>query len=263
LVGTAEKYGGGCNGKNPWTFAGATALTAATRPGEASPRRRKRALGLLARITAGGLALLALALAAGALLPVPSTLMLWRFATGESVTRIWVPLDRISPELVRAVIAAEDQNFCSHSGIDWGALREVLNDEDGPTRGGSTISMQTVKNVYLWHGRSYVRKGLELPLALAADLAWSKHRMMEVYLNVAEFGEGLFGVEAASRRYFGKPAAALTRREAAALAAALPNPRLRNPALASPRARTNGLRIHSRIAALGERAQCALRASGP
>lgn len=201
---------------------------------------------------------LAALLAAGAFAPVPSTLMLWRMVKGESVARTWVPLGSISPELVRAVIASEDQNYCKHHGIDFGALREVLSDEDGPSRGGSTIAMQTVKNVYLWHGRSYVRKALELPLALAADLAWSKRRMMEVYLNVAEFGEGLFGAEEASQRYFGKPANGLTRREAVALVASLPNPRLRNPSTHSQRARTNSFRILNRMAGLGTRADCVL-----
>jgi monofunctional biosynthetic peptidoglycan transglycosylase len=220
--------------------------------------RRKGRGGIALKLGLGLTALLALLLAAGLVLPVPSTLMLWRMARGESVTRTWVPLGAISPELVRAVIAAEDQNYCSHHGIDLGALREVLADEDGPARGGSTIAMQTVKNVYLWHGRSYVRKALELPLALAADMAWSKRRMMEVYLNVAEFGEGLFGAEQAAQRYFGKPASTLSRREAAALAASLPNPLLRNPTTASRRARTNSFRIHNRMAGLGSRADCVL-----
>jgi monofunctional biosynthetic peptidoglycan transglycosylase len=206
------------------------------------------------------LAALALLLAAGAALPAPSTLMLWRWMTGSEVTRSWTPIERISPELVRAVIASEDQNFCRHRGIDLGALREAIEDEDGAGRGGSTISMQTVKNVYLWHGRSYVRKAIELPLALAADAVWSKRRMMELYLNVAEFGEGLFGAEAAARRYFGKEAAALNRREAAALAASLPNPALRNPAAGSRRAGANSFRILSRMGGLGDRADCVLKA---
>jgi len=199
-----------------------------------------------------------LALGAGAIIPMPSTLMLWRIATGEPVTRHWVRLDQVSPELRLAVIAAEDQRFCQHHGVDFGALREVLADEDGPSRGGSTIAMQTVKNVYLWHGRSYVRKALELPLALGADLIWSKRRVMEVYLNVAEFGEGLFGAEAAARHYFGRPAAQLSRAQAAALAASLPSPRLRNPDAPSSRARTNSFRIQQRMRNLGARADCVL-----
>jgi monofunctional biosynthetic peptidoglycan transglycosylase len=216
---------------------------------------------LLLWLVAGGTGLITLLLLAAAVLPMPSTLMLWRLASGQPVTRVWVPLERMSPELVRAVIASEDQRYCSHRGIDWGALREVLSDEDGPQRGGSTIAMQTVKNLYLWHGRSYIRKGMELPLALLADLAWSKRRMMELYLNVAEFGEGLFGVEAAAQRYFNRSAAGLSRREAALLAASLPNPRLRNPATPSQRARTNSFRIQQRMAGLGDRAACVLGAS--
>lgn len=159
--------------------------------------------------------------------PMPSTLMLARWATGETVQRDWVSYDRISPHLARAVIASEDQLFCSHWGVDFEVLRELISDPEGPDRGGSTISMQTVKNVYLWHGRSYVRKALEIPLALAADLAWGKRRMMEMYLNIAEWGDGVFGAEAASQHYFKKPAAALTASEAARLAAALPNPEQR------------------------------------
>jgi monofunctional glycosyltransferase len=224
-------------------------------------RRRGHVAGLarlVFRLGIGASLVLALLLAGGAMLPVPSTLMLARIASGQSVTRAWVRLDQISPDLVRAVIAAEDMRYCSHGGVDWGALREVLENEDGPQRGGSTIAMQTVKNVFLWHGRSYLRKALELPLALLVDLVWRKRRVMEVYLNVAEFGEGLFGAEAAARRYFGKSAAQLTRREAAALAAALPNPRLRNPGQPSSRARTNSFRIQSRMLALGDLADCAL-----
>ncbi len=224
----------------------------------ASARRARRWTWLLLKISVMALVMATLLLGAAIILPMPSTLMLWRFVTGESVSRTWVRLDQISPELVRAVIASEDQNYCSHRGIDLGALREVLSDEDGPQRGGSTIAMQTVKNVYLWHGRSYVRKALELPLALAADLFWSKPRTMEIYLNVVELGEGLFGAEAAAQRYFGKSAASLNRREAAALAAALPNPLLRNPANPSSRARTNSFRIQQRMGGLGDRADCAL-----
>lgn len=229
--------------------------------GVARPRRGM--LGALAAALARiamGLAALALAgLVMGLFAPLPSTLMLWRHATGQTVDRVWTGLDSMSPELLRAVIAAEDQRFCAHRGVDWGALGEVLADEGGPRRGASTITMQTVKNLYLWHGRSALRKGLELPLALAADLVWSKRRTLELYLNVAEFGEGLFGAEAASRRYFGKGAAALSRREAAQLAAALPNPGLRNPGAPSRRARTNALAIQQRSSALGDLADCVLR----
>jgi monofunctional biosynthetic peptidoglycan transglycosylase len=177
--------------------------------------------------------------------PPVSTLMLARWATLRPVERIAVPLEGIAPSLAMAVIASEDARFCAHHGIDWGALREVIEgaEDDGPSRGASTIPMQTAKNLFLWHGRSYVRKALELPIALYIDLIWSKRRMMEVYLNVAEWGDGVFGAEAAARRHFGKSARALTRGEAALLATALPNPRLRNPSrpTAGHRARANRL----------------------
>lgn len=163
--------------------------------------------------------------------PPVSTLMIGRWLALESVDRQWVPLDAIAPDLVRAVIAAEDARFCRHGGVDWVALNDVLDDagDDGPARGASTITMQTVKNVFLWPGRSYIRKGLELPLAMIVDVIWGKPRTMEIYLNVAEWGEGIFGAEAAARRYFGKAARQLTRREAALLASALPNPIRRDP----------------------------------
>ena len=141
-----------------------------------------------------------------------------------------MPLEQISHHLVASVIASEDAGFCRHRGVDWGALREQLTAEDGPARGASTLAMQTAKNLFLWPGASYVRKGLEIPLALTLDAAWGKRRMLEVYLNIAEWGPGIFGAEAAARRYFGKSAARLNAREAALLATALPNPWLRNPA---------------------------------
>jgi monofunctional biosynthetic peptidoglycan transglycosylase len=161
--------------------------------------------------------------------PVPSTLMLARWLGGQPVERQWVSFDAISPNLVQAVVASEDQRFCEHWGVDFDVLSDLISDTDGPDRGGSTISMQTVKNVYLWHGRSYIRKAIEIPLALVADSLWGKRRTMEIYLNIAEWGEGIFGAEAAARRYFGKSARALSPVEASRLAAALPNPIERAP----------------------------------
>jgi len=146
----------------------------------------------------------------------------------------WMPIESISPELVKAVTAAEDAGICQHSGVEWNVLREVvqeaLDDEGEPARGGSTIPMQTAKNLFLWPSRSYIRKGLELPLATWIDLAWPKRRVVEVYLNVAEWGPGVYGAEAAAQLHFKKPAAKLTRREASLLAASLPNPLKRNAA---------------------------------
>jgi len=171
--------------------------------------------------------------------PPVSTLMLGRWLTLQPVERDYVGLDEISPHLPLAVLTSEDSRFCEHHGVDWDALRQVVveADEDGPSRGASTIPMQTAKNLFLWPSRSYVRKGLEIPVALYLDLIWSKRRMMEVYLNIAEWGDGVFGAEAAARKYFRKSARNLTRQEAALLARALPNPLVRNPARPSGRHR--------------------------
>jgi monofunctional biosynthetic peptidoglycan transglycosylase len=156
-----------------------------------------------------------------------STLMLWRRATAKRVDRVWIPLAAISPALPRAVIAAEDGRFCLHRGVDFGELRAAIEDADdiSEMRGGSTIAQQTAKNLFLWQGRSYVRKILEFPLALWIDLVLGKRRLMEIYLNIAEWGpNGEFGAEAGARYAFGKSARDLTPREAALMAAILPNP---------------------------------------
>lgn len=160
-----------------------------------------------------------------------STLMIGRWITGKSVERTYVPLARLSPHLAAAVIASEDARFCLHHGVDWDALNGVIKKagKRGPSRGASTIPMQTAKNLFLWPGRSVVRKGLEIPLALAIDVAWPKRRLLEVYLNIAEWGDGIFGAEAAARFYFKKSTHDLTLQEAALLATALPNPHLRDP----------------------------------
>lgn len=207
---------------------------------------------LLRTLVLGLLAALALALLAGRFLPVPSTLMIGRALIGKPVTREWVALKDISPNLPRAVIASEDQRFCEHWGVDFVELGAVLSDPDGPSRGASTLTMQVAKNVFLWPGRSVVRKGLELPLALLLDLVWGKAGVMEIYLNVAEWGDGLFGAEAAARAYFGKPASRLTPAEAARLAAALPNPLLRDPGESNASSR----RILLRMGQAGELTGC-------
>jgi monofunctional biosynthetic peptidoglycan transglycosylase len=162
-----------------------------------------------------------------------SALMLWRRATGERVERIWVPLGAISPALPRAVMAAEDAKFCIHHGIDLGELRAAFEDADdfSEMRGGSTIAQQSAKNLFLWPGRSVVRKALEFPLALWLDLVLGKRRLMEIYLNIAEWGpNGEFGAEAGARHAFGRPARDVSAREAALLASILPNPHTRSAA---------------------------------
>ena len=164
--------------------------------------------------------------------PPVSTLMLGRWVTGRQAERSYVPLAAVAPVLPAAVISSEDARFCQHRGVDWQALSDVMEDaEDGaPSRGASTVAMQVAKNLFLWPSRSYIRKAMEIPLALYLDFIWPKRRMIEVYLNIAEWGEGTFGAEAAARRYFNKSARDLSRREASLLAASLPNPLRRDPA---------------------------------
>ena len=138
----------------------------------------------------------------------------------------WVPLDAVAPAMARSLVAAEDANFCQHWGFDMNAIRSAL--EDGTGRGASTISQQVVKNVYLWHGRSWARKALEAMITPLVEAFWPKRRIIEVYLNVAEFDEGVFGIEAAARHYFGVGPEALTDVQAARLAAILPDPKGRS-----------------------------------
>jgi monofunctional glycosyltransferase len=148
-----------------------------------------------------------------------------------SITKDWVKLSDISPNLVLAVIASEDNNFETHYGLDFKAIEKAkkLNARGRKIRGASTISQQTAKNTFLWPARNYVRKGLELYFTGLIELVWGKKRIMEVYLNVIEMGDGIYGAEAASQKYFHKPAKNLTRAEAAAIAAVLPNPRRWRP----------------------------------
>lgn len=166
-----------------------------------------------------------------------STVMLWRRMTGERVERYYVALSRLSPALPLAVIIAEDGRFCSHHGVDFREIRDAIADADDleDLRGGSTITQQVAKNLFLWGGRSFVRKALEFPLALWIDLVLSKRRVLEIYLNIAEWGpNGEFGVEAGSRRAFGKSARDLTGYQAALLAAVLPSPAKRDARAPGP-----------------------------
>lgn len=161
--------------------------------------------------------------------PVPGTpLMLIRLAEGEGLARDWVALERVSPHLLRAVIASEDARFCGHHGFDLDAIEDAIEDyaEGGRLRGASTISQQTAKNLFLWPGGGMPRKGVEAWLTVLVEALWPKRRILETYLNVAEWGPGLYGAEAAARAHFRKPASALSVHEAALLAAVLPNPRL-------------------------------------
>src|SRR3974390_1382394 len=174
-----------------------------------------------------------------------STLMIWRRISGEPVQRTYVPMARISNTLKLAVLIAEDGRFCEHHGIDFAEIRDAIQDADNieDMRGGSTITQQVAKNLFLWPQRSYIRKALEIPLSLWIDLVLSKRRILEIYLNIAEWGpNGEFGVEAGARHAFGRSARDLTRYQSALLAAVLPNPVERNARQPGP-----GLR---RLAAL-------------
>ena len=192
--------------------------------------------------------------------PPITTVMIAKRIAGASINKAWRPIEAISPHLVRAVIVAEDARFCAHSGIDWRQVEEVLSDSENGSqlRGASTITMQAVKNLFLWSGRSWLRKGLEAPLALYAELVLSKRRIMEIYLNIAEWDKGVYGAGAAARHYFGIPAARISAMQAARMAATLPAPRLRDPARPS---RTMG-RLASvyagRAAASGPYVACVL-----
>jgi len=192
------------------------------------------------------------------IVPPVSTLMLGRYAQLLWVDRQWVPLEEISPHLIRSVITSEDSKFCEIGGVDWDALGkqiEVLQEGERP-RGASTLTMQTAKNLFLWNDRSFVRKGLEIPLAVMLDAMLTKHRILEIYLNIAEWGEGIFGAEAAAQAWFGKSAKDLSRVEAARLATSLPNPFLRNPAKPSRGHRKLAATNLSRVKVAGNIFEC-------
>lgn len=187
-----------------------------------------------------------------------STLMLARWATGARVERVWVPLDAMAASLPAAVIAAEDARFCRHPGLDLAEIRDAIEDAEtlGDVRGASTLSQQTAKNLFLWPERSFLRKLLEAPLALWLDLVLGKRRLLEIYLNIAEWGpNGEFGAEAAARRAFGKSARNLSPREAAMLAAALPAPTRRDPGRPGPALRRLA-GIYERRAAVAQLTAC-------
>jgi len=192
-------------------------------------------------------------------LPPPLTpLMLIRLVEGEGLRKDWQPLSRIAPALPEAVVAAEDNRFCEHWGFDWPALEGELESylAGERPRGASTITMQTAKNLFLWPERSLLRKLLEAALTPQIALLWPKRRVIEVYLNIVEFGPGIYGAEAAAQSYFGKPAAALGRREAALLAAVLPSPRTSSPARPSAYLQQRAGIILTRIEQLGPMLDC-------
>ena len=199
--------------------------------------------------------------------PPPTFLMVSRALEGEGLSYRWRSLDDISPRLVQAVIASEDSTFCAHNGFDMKAIERALQATaraekrgSGRIRGGSTISQQTAKNVFLWPGRDWIRKGLEAGYTVAIETVWGKRRIMEVYLNVAEWAPGVYGAEAAAQHWFGKSADALTAREAARLAAILPSPRRYSASSPGPYVRRRTSRIQAAMGTVREQglAACVL-----
>ncbi len=191
--------------------------------------------------------------------PPVSALMIGRALAGKSIDQSWTRLETVAPSLPLAVIASEDAQFCNHWGVDWreiDAAIEKAEEDGGQIRGASTIPMQTAKNLFLWPGRSWLRKAIEIPLAYTMSALWPKRRMLEIYLNIAEWGPGIFGAEAAARRHFNKSASTLTRREAALLAAALPNPHVRRAGRPGPGTRRVAARVERLMAHIRPYATC-------
>lgn len=234
----------------------AASASKATKKAGARPRRRAKR-GLIARLLRWAL-LAVLAFVGVSLLqvltykfvPVPVTLTMLFDENG--ITKSWTPLSRIDPDMPRAVIAGEDAKFCQHHGFDAQAIRKAIdyNARGGRIRGGSTISQQTAKNVFLWQGGGFVRKGLEAWYTVLIEAIWGKHRIMEVYLNVAETGIGTYGVEAGARRYFNHGASKLSPTEAARIAAVLPLPKKRAAVAPSGFTRRHGDRLARNVGAV-------------
>ena len=227
--------------------------------------RRRRRSGLWRTLRALFGAMLLLAALPLALLPLYAvvdppvgTVMLWKRFGGAPIVKRWADLQDISPHLVRAVLTSEDARFCSHQGIDFVELQNALEDEDGRFRGASTVTMQTVKNLFLWTGRDWLRKAIEAPLALYADLVLPKRRIMEIYLNIVEWDTGVYGAAAASEHYFGVPPAMLSATQSARLAAILPSPETRDAANPGPGTRRIANRIAARARQSGAYVTCVL-----
>lgn len=224
------------------------------------PLLKKGIVRTLAKLCAVAVvAVLAVILAYRFVNPPYSTLMVANALAGRTLKHKWVKLEDISPYLVSAVVTSEDARFCRHWGVDWAEVEDAIDVAEetgrGP-RGASTIPMQTVKNLFLWQSRSYVRKAIEIPLAYATSAMWPKPRMLEIYLNVAEWGPGVFGAHAAARHHFRSSAANLTRREAAQLAAALPNPYVRNAGRPGPKTRRLARKMEQRLKRGGAPLDC-------
>ena len=195
--------------------------------------------------------------------PPVSTFMAGQAMTGKKVQYRWVDIERISRHLPAALIMAEDAKYCRHWGVDWSAVGIALNEADRgrKIRGASTIPMQTAKNLFLWPGRSYVRKAIEIPMAYAMSALWPKWRMLEIYMNIVEWGPGIFGAEAAARHHFKKSAARLNPSEAALLAAALPSPYTRRAGRPGPKTRKLARIIRRRMLTAAPWVRCARKST--
>jgi monofunctional biosynthetic peptidoglycan transglycosylase len=215
-----------------------------------------RSLAVFAfRAVGTALAAVAAMLVLFAVVPLPGTAftLRWSLTHGSAASFDWEPAERISPHLLLALVASEDQRFADHHGFDWEAIRKAASEQEhgGRLRGASTISQQVAKNLFLWPERTWLRKGLETVLTGMVELVWSKRRILEVYANVAEMGDGIFGAEAASEHFFHKPAASLTTEEAALLVAVLPNPKAFKANAPSPQVRRRQQWIVGQMAAMG------------
>ena len=221
---------------------------------DTAPPRRRFTLGRLIRwlfkavLWFVGLSVLWVAIYR--VVPPPVTVtMLTNALDGRGISKNWMPLSKIDPNMARAAIGAEDARFCAHHGFDFTAIQKAMahNEDSKRIRGGSTISQQTAKNVFLWQGRSYLRKGLEAWFTVLIETIWGKHRIMEMYLNVAETGIGTYGVNAGSQRYFHHDASHMTPAEAARMAAVFPLPKVRGAVAPVGYVRRYGNRIAARI----------------
>jgi monofunctional biosynthetic peptidoglycan transglycosylase len=216
-------------------------------------RKARRAIGFLA---GAGVVLFLLTIVMVLpwrwLAPPTSAFMLReRVVNDRAVDYRWVSWDRISPHLAIAVVASEDQKFPEHHGFDFESIAQALDEKRGPRRGASTITQQVAKNLFLWPGRSYIRKGMEAYFTILIETLWSKRRILEIYLNVAEFGPGIFGAGAASRHFFRKPAGSLSLWDASLLAAVLPNPKKMSPGRPSAYVRRRAWEIRTWVRKLG------------
>jgi monofunctional glycosyltransferase len=238
----------------------------AANPGKVTPRRSRLRRAVKAGVIVAALVvtgMIGVIAAYRFVAPPTSTYMLAQRLSGQEIRQTWVPLAQIAPNLVRAVIMSEDAGFCRHSGVDWRELLEAVETaKDGIARGGSTISMQVAKNLFLWPSKSYLRKTIEIPLTLSMELLWSKPRMLEIYLNIVEWGPGIFGAEAAAQYHFNKPASRLTEPEAALLAVALPAPVARDAGDPSAQQQRMAQTIVNRMKNASVHTKCVLSAAG-